>query len=138
MSTPTGPGSTPTGPAELGPGQDGGAGSKQWPGPLYAAAGVGDLVAEQIRKFLASAPELSDRFARNAATLPEDLRSLPQELRTLAADLPSYAAGLQSKARELDGEAVKRNVASAQTRAQDVYRTLVERGEQAVNQPSPS
>ena len=133
--------STPTGPAELGPGQSGSAeggstDSKQWPGPVYAVAGVGDLLAEQIRKFLASAPDISERFQRNAATLPEDLRSLPAELRTLAADLPSYAAGLQSKARDLDGEAVKRNVSSAQTRATDVYRTLVERGEQAVNQPA--
>ena len=138
-STPTGPaesGSTETGPAAIGPGQGGGTDSKQWPGPLYAAAGVGDLVAEQIRKLVANAPELSERFQKNAATLPEDLRSLPRELRTLASDLPSYAAGLQSRARDVNGESVKRNVETAQTRAQDVYRTLVERGEQAVNQPS--
>lgn len=132
MSTPTGP-AAESEPAAIGPGQGGGT-TKQWPGPLYAAAGVGDLVAEQIRKFLAEAPEIAERFQRNAATLPEDLRGIPRELRTLASDLPSYAAGLQSKARDLDSETVKRNVADAQTRAQGVYQTLVERGEHAVNQ----
>ncbi|SHN45725.1 hypothetical protein [Cryptosporangium aurantiacum] len=136
MSTPTGPGSSSTGPAELGPGQDSGTDAKQWPEPLYAVAGVGDLLAEQLRRLVANAPEISAQFQRNAATLPDDLRSLPRELRTLAADLPSYAAGLQSRARDLDSEAVKRNVSTAQNRAQDIYRGLVERGEQAVKQPS--
>ncbi|WP_035858492.1 hypothetical protein [Cryptosporangium arvum] len=131
MSTPTPPVDNEQ-PAAIGPGQGSGTDSKQWPEPLYALAGVGDLVAEQIRKLAANAPEISERFQRNAATLPEDLRSLPRELRTLAADLPSYAAGLQTKAREVNGESVKRNVETAQTRAQDAYRTLVERGEQAV------
>ncbi|TQS40744.1 hypothetical protein [Cryptosporangium phraense] len=142
MSTPTGPETPETpaadqgpaheGPAAIGPGSP--AADKQWPEALYALAGVGDVVAEQIRKLVNNAPELSAQFQRNAASLPDDLRSLPREIRTFAADLPSYAAGLQSKARDLDGEAVKRNAAAAQTRAQDVYKTLVERGENAVNQ----
>ncbi|MFB9323730.1 hypothetical protein [Cryptosporangium minutisporangium] len=138
MSTTTGSGPEPTGPAELGPGTGSSTGTKPWPEPLYAVAGVGDLLAEQIRRFLANAPEISAQFQRNAATLPDDLRSLPNELRTLASDLPSYAVGLQTRARDLDSETVKRNVASAQSRAQDVYRDLVQRGEQAVNQPAES
>ena len=139
MSTPTEP-TPPTGPPalEAGPGAGSGTGTKQWPEPMYAVAGVGDLVAEQIRKLVANAPELSAQFQRNAATLPDDLKSLPRELRTFAADLPSYASGLQTRARDLDGEAVKRNVESAQTKAQGVYRTLVQRGESAVNQPAES
>ncbi|MFI5958188.1 hypothetical protein [Cryptosporangium sp. NPDC051539] len=147
MSTPTGP-ETPEGPAApespaaaegpaaIGPGTGTPAGDKQWPEALYALAGVGDVVAEQIRKLVDNAPELSAQFQRNAASLPDDLRSLPREIRTFASDLPSYAAGLQSKARDLDGDTVKRSAATAQTRAQGVYRTLVERGENAVNQPT--
>lgn len=130
--------STPTGPAQLGPGQSG-AGSKPWPDPLYAAAGIGDLIAEQIRRLLDNAPEIQAQIQRNAAELPDELRTLrqdlPRDLRTWAFDLPSYAAGLQSKARDLDAEAVRRNVDTARSKAQDVYRTLVQRGEQAVKQP---
>jgi hypothetical protein len=110
-------------------------GSKPLPGPVYAVAGVGDLLAEQIRKLVANAPEIQAQFQRNAAGLPEELRQLPRDLRALASDLPSYAADLQGKARDLDGETVRRNLDAAQTKAQDVYRTLVERGTQAMNPP---
>jgi hypothetical protein len=117
-------------------------GSKSLPGPVYAVAGVGDLLAEQIRRLVANAPEIQAQIQRNAAEIPDELRTLrrdlPRDFRAFAADIPSYAAGLQSKARDrardLDGESVRRNFETAQTKAQEVYRTLVERGEQAVKQ----
>jgi predicted phage gp36 major capsid-like protein len=116
-------------------------GSKPLPGPVYAVAGVGDLLAEQVRRLVANAPEIQAQFQRNAAEFPDELRTLgrelPRDLRAFAADLPSYAADLQSKARDIDGETVRRNLETAQTKAQDLYRTLVQRGEQAMNQPTP-
>ena len=115
-------------------------GSKPLPGPVYAVAGVGDLLAEQVRRLVANAPEIQAQIQRNAAELPDEFRALrrdlPRDLRAFAADLPSYAAGLQSKARDIDGETVRRNLGTAQTKAQDLYRTLVQRGEQAIKQPT--
>jgi hypothetical protein len=114
--------------------------SKPLPGPVYAVAGVGDLLAEQVRRLVANAPDIQAQFQRNAAEFPDELRALrrdlPRDLRAFAADLPSYAAGLQSKARDIDGETVRRNLDTAQAKAQDIYRTLVQRGEQAIKQPA--
>jgi hypothetical protein len=111
------------------------------PRPLYAVAGAGDLVAEQLRKLADRAPEIQDRVQRSLNDLPADLRQisreLPRDLTNFATDLPSYAAQLQSRARTLDGDkvadSVKRNVETASEKAQDVYVTLVERGQKVVD-----
>jgi len=101
------------------------------PRSVYAFAGAGDLVADELKKLAAQAPELQARAAE-----------LPAELRKLAADLPSFAAQLQAKAREVDvadvTAAVKKNVETAQHKAVDVYDELVERGQKVVSKtPAP-
>jgi hypothetical protein len=114
---------------------------KAYPTALYALAGAGDLVAEQLRKLASNAPALQAQAQRTLTTLPGDLRQitreLPRDLQSFAADLPSYAAQLQSRARTLDGQTVRRNVETAQERAQDIYTTLIARGRTVVR-PGPT
>ena len=116
--------------------------------PLYAVAGAGDLLAEQLKKLASQAPELQARaqdlrvqLQARAADLPRDLRQigqdLPRDLQALAADLPSYAAQLQTRARNIDADkvnsSVRKNVETASARAQDLYTELVKRGQRVVN-----
>jgi len=123
------------------------------PRSVYAFAGAGDLVADELKKLAAQAPELQARAAelpaelrKLAADLPADLQkfaaTLPADLQKFAADLPSFAAQLQAKAREVDvadvTAAVKKNVETAQHKAVDVYDELVERGQKVVSKtPAP-
>src|SRR5215204_1431510 len=94
------------------------------PRPVYFVAGASDLVADELKKLAAQAPELQARaealpaeLKKLAETLPADLQklaaTLPGDLQKFATDLPSYAAQLQAKARE-------------------VYIDLVERGQKVV------
>jgi hypothetical protein len=117
------------------------------PRPVYFVAGASDLVADELKKFAAHAPELQARaealpaeLRKLAETLPADLQklaaTLPSDLQKFATDLPSYAAQLQAKAREIDVDevtaAVKKNVETAQAKAAEVYTELVERGQKVV------
>ncbi|HEV2087821.1 MAG TPA: hypothetical protein VGR21_05890 [Cryptosporangiaceae bacterium] len=111
------------------------------PTPLYAVAGAGDVVAEQLKKLAANAPELQTQIQKTVADLPADLRKLskeiPGELQSFAADVPSYAAQARTKARDLDADqvriTVRKNVETASARALDVYSTLVARGKKVVD-----
>jgi len=117
------------------------------PRPVYFVAGASDLVADELKKLAAQAPELQARaealpaeLRKLADTLPADLQklaaTLPSDLQKFATDLPSYAAQLQAKAREIDVDevtaAVKKNVETAQAKAAEVYTELVERGQKVV------
>src|SRR5215207_10855141 len=117
------------------------------PRPVYFVAGASDLVADELKKLAAQAPELQARaealpaeLKKLAETLPADLQklaaTLPGDLQKFATDLPSYAAQLQAKAREIDVDevtaAVKKNVETAQAKAAEVYTDLVERGQKVV------
>ncbi len=117
------------------------------PRPVYFVAGASDLVADELKKLAAQAPELQARaealpaeLRKLAETLPADLQklaaTLPSDLQKFATDLPSYAAQLQAKAREIDVDevtaAVKKNVETAQAKAAEVYTELVERGQKVV------
>ncbi len=118
------------------------------PRPVYAVAGAGDLVADELKKLASHAPELQARaealpaeIRKIAAELPADLQklasTLPADLQKFAADIPSYAAQFQAKAREIDVDdvtaAVKKNVETAQAKAVEVYGELVERGQKVVD-----
>lgn len=107
------------------------------PRPLYAAAGAGDAVAEQLRKLAGQAPVLQQQLQSRVAELPAELRQirreLPRGLQTLAADLPSYAAQLQTRARGIDTGAVTEVVRKNVQTAQDVYAGLVARGQKMVD-----
>ncbi len=111
------------------------------PTPLYAVAGAGDVVAEQLKKLAANAPEIQTQIQKTVADLPADLRKLgkeiPADLQSLAADLPSYAAQARTRARDIDTDkvtaAVRKNVETASAKAQDVYTTLVARGKKVVD-----
>lgn len=117
------------------------------PRSVYFVAGASDLVADELKKLAAQAPELQARaealpaeLKKLAETLPADLQklaaTLPGDLQKFATDLPSYAAQLQAKAREIDVDevtaAVKKNVETAQAKAAEVYTDLVERGQKVV------
>jgi hypothetical protein len=110
------------------------------PGPVYAVAGAGDLVAERVRRLIAQAPALQAQLQRGAAGLPDDLReigrSLPGELQSFVADLPSYAASMSGKAQRWNSETLRRNADEVQGRVQDAYAALVRRGEKATGRSS--
>lgn len=115
------------------------------PAPLYAAAGVGDLAYQQLRKLPGLVNDLSGRAVASGAELRErgeQLRGRGAELRDKAA---ARAAGLRERAAGSDWdlnvdvervrELAKRNAAAfataaqaAQAKAVAVYGDLVARG----------
>jgi hypothetical protein len=98
----------------------------RFPAPLYAAAGVGDLAYQQLRKLPAVVTELSERAATS--------------LRTANEQANTKAGQLRERAATTDFDALRGNAASvattfaqiAQDRAVSVYAALVERGERVV------
>jgi heparin binding hemagglutinin HbhA len=98
----------------------------RFPAPLYAAAGVGDLAYQQLRKLPAVVNELSERAATS--------------LRTANEQANTKAGQLRERAATTDFDALRGNAASvatafaqiAQDRAVSLYAALVERGERVV------
>jgi heparin binding hemagglutinin HbhA len=98
----------------------------RFPAPLYAAAGVGDLAYQQLRKLPAKVTELSDRAAAS--------------LRVANETANSTAAGLREKAETTDFDKLRVSAAStavtlaqaASERAVAVYTALVAHGERVV------
>jgi heparin binding hemagglutinin HbhA len=98
----------------------------RFPAPLYAAAGVGDLAYQQLRKLPAVVNGLSERAAASLRTANEQAGTKATELRDRAATT--------------DFDALRGNAASvattfaqiAQDRAVNLYTALVERGERVV------
>ncbi len=84
------------------------------PNPLYAAAGVGDLAYQQLRKLPGKVAELRERVDSNDLTLPKvDVAKLREAAKRNAAALRTGALAAQDKATAL-------------------YSDLVERGQQVV------
>lgn len=107
--------------------------SRTYPSAFYAAAGVGDLAYEQLRKL----PELADKLRVKASELADQ---------ATAADVPQwkakaneYGAFATSKAAEftakVDAAGIRDSIVTgtqtAAERASKFYDTLVARGEQA-------
>jgi hypothetical protein len=98
----------------------------RFPAPLYAAAGVGDLAYQQLRKLPAVVTGLSERAAAS--------------LRTANGQANTKATQLRERAATTDFDALRGNAASvattvaqiAQDRAVNLYTALVERGERVV------
>jgi heparin binding hemagglutinin HbhA len=98
----------------------------RFPAPLYAAAGVGDLAYQQLRKLPAVVNELSERAAAS--------------LRTANEQAGTKATQIRERAATTDFDALRGNAASvattfaqiAQDRAVNLYTALVERGERVV------
>ena len=122
------------------------------PGPLYAAAGAGDLAIEGLRKVPERVAKLQDRLQ---AELPERVTVLQERVNTLqdritqrVAELPSIVAELRQRVVDTDTdklrESARRNAAIvrtgaqvAQDRATSIYADLVARGEQVIGRTVP-
>jgi heparin binding hemagglutinin HbhA len=98
----------------------------RFPAPLYAAAGVGDLAYQQLRKLPAVINELSDRATASLKNANETANTRAATLREKAADTDFD---------RLRGTAASNAVAfaqAAQERAIAAYTALVARGEHVV------
>jgi heparin binding hemagglutinin HbhA len=121
------------------------------PGPVYAAAGAGDLAYQKLRKLpevlnvltgraAAGTAELRERAVANSADLRERARTAAASLRAAnaaAAEAAGEAAGERS--RERLRKVARRNAAAfvtgaqaAQERATAVYEDLVARGARVI------
>jgi heparin binding hemagglutinin HbhA len=103
--------------------------TKRIPNPVYAAAGAGDIVYQQILTLPAKARELSDRVAA---------------LRPVVADAVSDAVKEPARRVDVDklravalrnAEVLKVQAQAAQKRAEKLYAELVARGERVVSGP---
>jgi len=105
----------------------------RFPDAVYAAAGVGELAYQQLRKLPAATAELREQLPTRLAELRTELPAKVAELRS---ELPAKAAELRSelpaKAAELRTEipaALSTLVADAFT----AYRRMVKRGRKVVD-----
>jgi heparin binding hemagglutinin HbhA len=112
--------------------------STRIPGPLYAAAGAGDLAYQQLRKLPAKVTELSEKAAAGTGDLRAKAAATLRAANTTAATLRDRASSTDFDADRLR-EAAKRNAAAvvagaqaAQERAVEFYGTLVAHGERVV------
>jgi hypothetical protein len=114
--------------------------STKIPGPLYAAAGAGDIVIEGLRKVPARVAKLQGRLQTE---LPGQVNVLQDRVTQKVAELPSIVAELRQRVVDTDRdrlrESARRNAATfrtnaqaAQERATAIYNDLVTRGEQVV------
>jgi heparin binding hemagglutinin HbhA len=119
--------------------------SKTYPSAVYAAAGVGDLAYQQLRRL----PELADQLrgkaaelAGRAATLREQSGGAQQEAWKAKAN--EYGAKASGKAAELtakiDAEKIRDSIVtstqSVAGQATALYDSLVTRGAKAFNEPA--
>ncbi|MDQ7906689.1 hypothetical protein RB614_19420 [Phytohabitans sp. ZYX-F-186] len=108
------------------------------PGPLYAAAGAGDLAYQQLRKLPAVVNELSGKAAAGSVDLRARAVATLRAANTTATSLRDRAATTDFDADRLRAVA-RRNVAAlaagahaAQERAIALYDQLVAHGERVV------
>ncbi|GAA1656437.1 hypothetical protein ACFQY4_02315 [Catellatospora bangladeshensis] len=107
--------------------------SRTYPSAFYAAAGVGDLAYEQLRKL----PELADKLRVKASELAD--QAAATDVPQWKAKANEYGAFATSKAAELtakvDAAGIRDSIVSgtqtAAEKASKFYDTLVARGEQA-------
>ncbi|MBV1855431.1 hypothetical protein [Catellatospora tritici] len=109
---------------------------RSYPSAFYAAAGVGDIAYEQLRKL----PEVADRLRDKAAELAD--RAANTSGPQWKAKANEYGALATSKAAELTGkvdpvvirDSIVSGTQQAAEKATKFYDTLVARGEQAFTQ----
>ncbi|HEU0239068.1 MAG TPA: hypothetical protein VFR11_07270 [Micromonosporaceae bacterium] len=110
------------------------------PGPLYAAAGAGDLAIEGLRKVPARVAKLQDRLQTE---MPGRVNGWQDRITQKVAELPSIVAELRQRVVDTDTEklrdsarrnaaTLRSNAAVAQDRAAAIYAGLVARGEQVI------
>src|SRR5262245_45607804 len=115
------------------------------PGPVYAAAGAGDLAIEGLRKVPARVAKLQDRLQTE---LPGRVNGWQDRITQRVAELPSIVAQLRQRVVDTDTdklrESARRNAAIvrtgaqvAQDRATSIYADLVARGEQVIGRTVP-
>ena len=119
---------------------------KQIPGPVYAAAGAGDIAIERLRK-------LPERVAQLQEQLPGRVSVIQDKVTAKVAEVPSIVAELRQRVVDADAdklrESAKRNAETffsqaearakvAQSRAAALYADLVARGEQVVGRSYPA
>jgi hypothetical protein len=111
------------------------------PGPLYAAAGAGDIAIENLRKLPAMVAELQGE-------IPGRITKIQDRITQKVAELPSFAAELRQRVVDADTdklrESARRNAQvvlgraqSAQKKGVKLYAELVARGEQVVGRSMP-
>jgi heparin binding hemagglutinin HbhA len=115
------------------------------PGPLYAAAGAGDIAIERLRKMPARVAELQDRLQTE---LPGRVSVLQDKITARVAELPALVAELRQRMVDSDtdkfresakrnADVMRSNAKVAQGRAISIYADLVARGEQVVARTIP-
>ena len=111
------------------------------PGPLYAAAGAGDIAIENLRKLPAKVAELQGE-------IPGRITKIQDKITQKVAELPSLAAELRQRVVDADTdklrESARRNAQVVLGRAQTaqkktvaLYEELVARGELVVGRSMP-
>jgi heparin binding hemagglutinin HbhA len=110
------------------------------PGPLYAAAGAGDIAIEGLRKLPAKVADLQDRAK---AELPSRITVLQDKVTQKVAEIPSLFAEWRQRMVDADSDKLREsarrnaqvmlsNAQVAQEKAVALYTRLVTRGEQVV------
>jgi len=102
--------------------------TKRIPAPIYAAAGVGDLAYERLRRLPAMVDQLRAKAVTGTAELWEKASTSRHDLRAKAR---STTAELREVARR-NAAAVRAGAHAAQERALATYAALVARGERVV------
>ena len=116
------------------------------PGPLYAAAGAGDIAIERLRKLPAKVAVLQERLQDE---LPGRISGLQDKITQKVAEIPSLVAELRQRVVDADAdklrESARRNAQAALTGAQAaqekaavLYAKLVARGEVVVGRSMPN
>lgn len=116
------------------------------PGPLYAAAGAGDIAIERLRKLPAKVAVLQERLQDD---LPGRISGIQDKITQKVAEIPSLVAELRQRVVDADTdklrESARRNAQAALTGAQAaqekaavLYAKLVARGEEVVGRSMPA
>src|SRR5258705_5387956 len=115
------------------------------PGPLYAAAGAGDLAIERLRKVPAKVAELQERFQTE---FPGRVNVLQDKITARVAELPAIVAEFRQRVVDTDtdklresarrnADVMRTNAQAAQERATSIYAELVARGTHVVSRTIP-
>jgi heparin binding hemagglutinin HbhA len=115
------------------------------PGPIYAAAGAGDLAIERLRKVPAKVAEFQDRFQTE---FPGRVNVLQDKITARVAELPAIVAEFRQRLVDTDTDKLREsarrnagvartNAQAAQERAATIYAELVARGTQVVGRTIP-